>query len=180
MDFPGVLRRLCSALQREGVEFALIGGLAMAARGAPRATGDVDLLVPSEASDAVQRVMLELGYTARHRTENVANYWAPEPALGGIDFLFARRAYSRAMLARAPVATVLGDLRIHVVQTEDLIGLKVQSSSNDPRRATLDVADIERLLAGAEQLDLARVREYFDLFERGRELEAMLARLGRC
>jgi hypothetical protein len=59
------------------------------------------------------------------------------------------------------------------VDAADLIGLKVQSSSSDPRRTRLDLADIDRLL-DVPGLDLARVREYFRLFEREAELDALL------
>jgi hypothetical protein len=63
---------------------------------------------------------------------------------------------------------------VRVVEAEDLIGLKVQSSSNDPSRRHRDLADVERLLRTAE-LDLGRVREYFRLFDREKELDALLA-----
>ncbi len=38
-----------------------------------------------------------------------------------------------------------------------------------------DVADIERLLRSAPGLDLVRVREYFRIFDRERELDSLLA-----
>jgi hypothetical protein len=66
-------------------------------------------------------------------------------------------------------------LSIRVVDASDLIGLKVQSSSNDPSRRHQDLADIERLLAVAE-VDLDRVRDYFRLFDREKELDALLTR----
>ena len=40
--------------------------------------------------------------------------------------------------------------------------------------AELDLADIERLLRTAE-LDLDRIREYFAIFDREKELDALLA-----
>jgi hypothetical protein len=55
-----------------------------------------------------------------------------------------------------------------------LIGLKVQAVSNDPRRTRQDLADVEKLLRVAE-IDLQRVREYFRIFEREKELDALLA-----
>ena len=59
------------------------------------------------------------------------------------------------------------------------IGLKVQSSSNDPRRHRLDVADIAQLLRFAPDVDMTRVREYFRLFEREAELDSLLAEIER-
>lgn len=46
--------QVIDALDKNGVEYALVGGLAVAIWGAPRATKDIDLLV---TRDAVQRAM---------------------------------------------------------------------------------------------------------------------------
>ena len=66
-----------------------------------------------------------------------------------------------------------------MVDPADLIGLKVQASSNDPSRRHRDLADIQALLRAAPHVDLARVREYFRLFDREKELDALLAELQR-
>ncbi len=178
MGLEATLERLSAALHGERVRFALIGGLALAARGALRATGDIDLLVDAEDSERLDALMEALGYERRYRSEDVAQYRAASAELSDVDFLFARRPYARAMLERARDEELGLGLSLRVVEAEDLIGLKVQSSSNDPRRRTLDMADVERLLeASAERLDLGRIREYFEIFERGAELDEMLARL---
>jgi hypothetical protein len=90
-----------------------------------------------------------------------------------VDLLFARRSYGKAMLARAAARPVLG-VSLKVVDATDLIGLKVQASSNDPTRRHRDLADIQSLLRSARELDLVRAREYFRLFDREKELEALL------
>jgi hypothetical protein len=175
MDVRGVLERVSGALRAARVDHALIGGLALAAHGAGRATQDVDLLADGSRADDVHDLMQKLGYRALHRTENVANYASDDPVAGRVDFLFARRRYSQAMLARATMHPALGDVELPIVDAADLIGLKVQSSSNDASRRRIDTADIVRLLRGAPELDLERVREYFRLFDREKELEALLA-----
>jgi transcriptional regulator of heat shock response len=64
------------------------------------------------------------------------------------------------------------------VQVEHaLIGLKVQSSTNDPSRQRLDMADIVRLLRAERNVDMQQVRDYFRVFEREKELDALLAEL---
>lgn len=173
MDLRTVLSEIHVALRDASIEHALIGGLALAAHGAARATVDLDLLADGERSDDIDRLVRAHGYERLHRTADVANYVSAEPARGRIDFLFARRAYGRAMLARAATRQVLGQT-LRVVDASDLIGLKVQSSSNDPSRRHRDLADIERLLHTGE-LDLGRIREYFRLFDREKELDALLA-----
>ncbi len=180
MDLRAVLAALLDDLARAGVDHALIGGLGMAAHGVVRATQDIDLLVPGEEAERVDRIMRARGYEPLHASENVANYASADPALGRVDFLFAKRAATRSMLARARHHRALEGLAIRAVEPADLIGLKVQASSNDPRRRTLDLADIARLLAIVPAGDLERVRDYFRLFDREQELDALLADAGRA
>jgi hypothetical protein len=57
--------------------------------------------------------------------------------------------------------------------------LKVQSSSNNPRRRRQDVQDIVVLLERTPDLDLGRIRAYFRLFDREKELDELLAEARR-
>jgi hypothetical protein len=177
MDLERVLVRLSAAFQEAGIDFALIGGLALAAHGAARATAGLDLLADGACDADVHRILLGLGYECLHRTPDVANYAASEPAHGRVDFVFARQKYGKAMLARAAAHPVLG-VSLRVVDAADLIGLKVQASSNDPSRRHRDLADIQSLLR-SPQLDLVRVREYFRLFDREKELDVLLEEIRR-
>jgi hypothetical protein len=173
MDLRSVLVEIHAALRDASIEHALIGGLALAAHGAARATRDLDLLADGGRADDVDQIVRAHGYDCLHRSQDVANYASADRAKGRVDFLFARRHHGRAMLARAREHPILGE-SVRVVDAADLIGLKVQSSSNDPSRRHRDLADVERLLRAAE-LDLGRVREYFRLFDREKELDALLA-----
>jgi hypothetical protein len=173
MNLRSVLLEIKSALEAANIDYALIGGLALAAHGAARATVDLDLLADAGRSDDVDRLLRARGYECLHRNQNVANYASDDASRGRVDFLFASRDYGKEMLRRARPYPVLGQ-SIAVVAASDLIGLKVQSSSNDPSRLRRDMADIERLLQ-SEELDLDRIREYFGLFDRQKELDALLA-----
>jgi hypothetical protein len=178
VDLRAVLLLLLRAFDEAGIRQALIGGLALSAHGAARATQDLDFLAEGERDRDVHRILLGLGYECLHRTPDVANYASGDPARGRVDFLFARRSYGRAMLARAAAHPLLGT-SVRVVDRADLIGLKVQASSSDPSRRHRDLADIQALLRADAEVDLARVREYFRLFDREKELEALLAELER-
>ena len=82
------------------------------------------------------------------------------------------------MLARAEPVPFDGT-PIPVLQAEDLIGLKVQASYSNPRRLQ-DLIDIERLLgANGSRLDLDRVRSYFKLFDREKDLDRALGLVAR-
>jgi N12 class adenine-specific DNA methylase len=173
MDLRRVLLELHAALDAEAIEHALIGGLALAAHGAARATVDLDFLADGLRAADVDRVLSERGYDTLHRSENAGNYVSEDPVRGRVDFLFVTRARGRAILARAAPAEVLGT-SLRVVDASDLIGLKVQACSNDPTRSRQDLADIEKLLRSAK-IDLDRVREYFRIFDREADLDALLA-----
>ena len=90
-----------------------------------------------------------------------------------VDFQHARRPISQEMLARAD-AVVFAGIEIPVLLAEDLIGLKVQAYHNNPRRLQ-DHVDIQRLLqANWGRLDLDRLRGYFGLFDREKDLDRFL------
>ncbi|MDJ0869654.1 MAG: hypothetical protein QNK03_26375 [Myxococcota bacterium] len=173
MDLRSVLLEIHTALDDASIAHALIGGLALAAHGAARATVNLDLQADGARTNDIDALLRERGYEALHRSDDVANYASRDAARGRVDFLFARRPHGRAMLERAAPHRVLEN-ELRVVDAADLIGLKVQASSNDPARRHADLADIERVLAHGD-VDLERVREYFRLFDREKELDALLA-----
>jgi hypothetical protein len=166
----GQLSQVTTALRQVGAPYALIGGLALASHHVIRATQDIDLLVEAEKADAIDAKLSELGYRCIHRSADAANYLRGDER---VDLLYARRAIARRLLAAAAqLHTSLGELC--VISTEGLIGFKLQALVNDPRR-TQDLEDIRALLrANRGQLDLAEVREYFNLFDRGALLDELL------
>lgn len=155
------IAEVVSLLNRLGLPFALIGGLALASYQVIRATQDVDLLVPAEKADEIEAGLLQLGYRCLHRSENAGNYVR---ASERIDLLYASRPIARRLLVQArALQTSLGDLR--VVSAEGLIGFKLQGWVNDAER-TQDLEDIKALLrANRAHLDLDEVRQYFALFD---------------
>jgi hypothetical protein len=59
------LATIVRALDRAQIEYALVGGLAVAVWGAPRATQDIDLLVRPESVEAVVAAVEPLGFRFR-------------------------------------------------------------------------------------------------------------------
>jgi hypothetical protein len=55
-------RRLLQALEGRGIEYAVVGAVALAVHGVPRATTDIDLLIRPESLEAVEEEAHELGY----------------------------------------------------------------------------------------------------------------------
>lgn len=167
------MTEVIAALRSAGSQYALIGGLALAAHKVIRATQDVDLLAEAERADAIDAALVNLGYRCLYRSADAANYARGDERL---DLLYAHRPIARRLLAAAAAQqTSIGELR--VVSTEGLIGFKLQGLANDARR-TQDLEDIRALLrANRESLDMQEVREYFRLFNREALLDELLREL---
>jgi hypothetical protein len=149
---------------------ALIGGLALAAHHVVRATQDVDFLVEAEDAERIHAMLIGLGYTCIYRSDDAANYRRGDE---GLDLLYARRPNARRLLAEAEVRdTPMG--RLHVISAEGLIGFKLQGYVNNPRRVR-DLDDIRNLLrANRDDLDMAEVQQYFELFGKKDLLDTLL------
>lgn len=179
MDFDAVFKLLIESFNKNKINFALIGGFALHVAGLTRATQDIDFLVAKEDMPKVKKIMLSYGYELIHESEDVSNFAGKMVELGRVDFLHAHRKYARAMLERAKEEWILNKkFKIKVIKTEDLIGLKVQSSSNDQTRYYQDMADIEFLIrTHYNNLDMSIIKEYFSLFDREKELGQILKNL---
>lgn len=62
VDLADELESLIQALNEAGVEYALCGGLAMAVHGVPRATVDIDLMVPPEETQKILDIAQRRGF----------------------------------------------------------------------------------------------------------------------
>jgi hypothetical protein len=176
MDFRSVLGFLIRDFQGRGIRYALMGGFAMGAWGIMRATMDLDFLVHRDDLPGVDAVMAAHGYRIANRSENVTQFASGLKPFGQVDFLHAFRPLAIGMLERArPLPIFDGTLGLPVLSPEDVIGLKVQASANDPSRLQSDTVDIALIAERfGSRLDWERVTEYFGLF--GREPEATALR----
>jgi predicted nucleotidyltransferase len=181
MNFKVVLKSLLERLSAAGVEAALSGGLALSTMGIFRFTKDVDFVIPEESVETVDRIMTELSYEKQSFSSlEIISYLSPLKVFGQVDYLVARRKYSRAMLQRARNLPVLdGELIVKALMPEDLIGLKIQAIANDPQnRYTVDAPDIQQLLKlHRRRMDMNLVREYFRVFDREKLLDEWLRNL---
>ena len=133
-----------------GVPYALCGAVALAIHGHPRATKDVDLLVPESCIDAAKTVLRGLGYTLEA---------APMGFEGGIGVHRVSRVEERQLFT-VDLLTAVGPLRevwedriearwqgvaISAVSRAGLITMKRLA-----KRAR-DLADLEALGAGDDE-----------------------------
>ena len=182
MDFEKVFKFLLENFKKHNIRYALMGGFALHASGVSRATQDIDILIDKSDMPKIKKLLLSLGYDLIHESEDVSNFKGALKELGQIDFLHAHRQYTKNMLQRAREYGILKDaFKVKVLVPEDIIGLKVQASANDPRRRSQDSADIEALLRRHKnRLDLKLLKEYFSLFGRETELDQLLKKAGHA
>ena len=139
------LKELVSAFESNGIEYALCGGLAMAAHGFVRATMDIDILIPEESLEKAYQVGAEKGFDIR-----------------GLDISFKERAVEIPRISKVVGEDVISlDLLLVTPQVEeiwktrekiDFLGDKLSIVSRDglismKRLAgrPQDLVDIERL-----------------------------------
>ena len=177
LDLSGLLRLISEKFTAAGVRYALIGGFALHAAGYNRATGDIDFLINKEDADVSKKIFLAMGYQVLFENENVLNLAASWQLVGGVDIIWAHRKYTLDMLERA----IPGTDGVPVIGPEGIIGLKVQAIANDPDRMARDMADIEWLLkAHFKTMDIALIREYFDVFAMLPQWDELLQRIGHA
>jgi hypothetical protein len=182
MDFENVIKFLLEYFEKYNIRYALMGGFALHAAGYSRTTHDIDILIHKEDMPQMKGLLLNLGYDLIHESEDISNFRGLLSELGQIDFLHAYRNYTRNMLKRAQEYAILQNrFKVKVLRPEDIIGLKIQASANDPKREARDWADIEHLLRlHHDQLDLDLLREYFSLFDLEHKLDQLLGKIGNA
>jgi hypothetical protein len=145
---------LCSALNREGVRYVLIGGFAVILHGLVRTTKDVDLLIDTDAGNiqALKRAMGDLPDNAIALVEDqdVAKYRVVRVADEIVVDLMAEAcgiSYASAFqsgVERLPV----GEIEVPVASKELLIRMKDtlrDSDKSDVRFLQLSIEEERRI-----------------------------------
>jgi hypothetical protein len=123
-NFLDVLRDAIGAVERTGLPYGLLGGLASAVHGRPRWTHDADLFVRPEDAGTILDALAASGF----RTERTNPHWLFKAFRDGIlvDVLFRAKGdiyLDDAMIARLVRRDFKG-LRVNVIPPEDLLVIK--------------------------------------------------------
>ena len=135
LDLVAELEALVDALDREGVEYALCGGLALGLHGHPRATMDIDLLVrPEQLADAIRvatsngfdvparKMVFGLKAGLRREVQRVSKVDPESNDLMPLDFLLVNPELEEVWRTRT--AFDVGGHRMFVVSREGLATMK--------------------------------------------------------
>ncbi len=160
MRFDEVLRTFVDYFEREGIRFAVVGGLAMQAWGSSRFTRDIDLVVERSARDRVVGFAESLGYETLHVSEGYSNHLHVSPDRGRVDFMYVDGATAQKLFANVTVKPVVGEITAPVPRPEHLAAMKAISMKNSPSRVLIDSPDVKFLLA-LPDVDRQQVRDYF-------------------
>jgi hypothetical protein len=161
MQFDEVLRTFAEFFKREGIRYAVAGGLAIHAWGRSRTTHDMDFVVDGAVQQKVVTFSESIGYRTLHVSSGYSNHEHPDQTFGSVDFLYVYGDTAERVFAEASSRVIAGDAEAPVPRPEHLIAMKVQAIKNAPRRVSIDVPDIEYLLA-LPGVDRNVVRDYFE------------------
>jgi hypothetical protein len=180
--------RAAQHLDSLGVRFALVGGLAVAARGEPRYTRDVDLAVSVSGDDEAERLLHSLkaqGYTidsvveqirtGRLATARLRHRADPEIF---VDLLFASSGVEPEIVAGAEHLAYRRGVRLPVASVGALIALKVLSESDARLQDRIDLQALSRTAKRADWVTAERTARLIRArgYHRGRALVRRLRR----
>lgn len=135
---------LLAELERHGVPYAVVGALALAIHGVPRATTDIDLLVRRDDVEAILEVARARGFRVQalpmrfsDGLEVRRSSKVDATVMLTLDLLLVNENLEPVWASRERVATERGD--VWVVSRQGLIEMKAWAGREQ------DLADIRRL-----------------------------------
>lgn len=161
MDFAGALQRLGDHLNAADARWAVIGGLALAARGAGRLTHDLDIVTERRAQGGLLGFLESLGYETLYVSDGYSNHAHGDSGLGRIDVVYVDEDTARTLFAEAEEVEIFAGSKALVPRAEHLIAMKVLAAHNDPTRRLQEMADIADLMRACG-IAPEGVRQYFE------------------
>ena len=144
MDLFDELAGLVAALDRAEIDYALVGALALAVHGAPRATADIDLLIRESSVDPLLELAKPLGFrfgAMPMRFPDLLEIRRATKLVDGqaltLDLLLLNPNLQEIWESRMPMDTEFGPLQ--VISRSALIQMKIWSGRPQ------DLADVARL-----------------------------------
>jgi len=141
------LARLSSALEERGIDYMVIGAVALLAHGYPRFTEDIDLVMTAEGLQKFHEELIGLGYApafpgARKRLRSTTDNVSIEVMTTG-EYPGDGKPKPVSMPEPAEASTEIDGIKF--VTLEKLIELKLASGISAPDRLK-DLADVQELI----------------------------------
>lgn len=141
-----LFEQLHAETRAQGLDFLVIGGLAVNFYGYSRDTADLDLLIRREYRAEWGQLLSNLGYTIGNDAE-VFVQWAP-PRLGEwpVDLMLVREATFAPMLAESRQVDIYGE-QLRIPSLLHLLALKLHALKHTrAHRFLKDFQDVEGLV----------------------------------
>jgi len=143
----GALARLSEDLGRHGIDYMVIGAVALMAHGYPRFTEDINLVMTAEGLEAFHRELVGLGYSPafqgpRKKLRSTRDGVPIEVIVSG-DYPGDGKPKPVSFPIPAEASIELDGVR--VVTLENLLELKLASGMTAPDRLK-DLADVQELI----------------------------------
>src|SRR2546421_12770114 len=143
----GTLAQVSSDLKRHGIDYMVIGAVALLAYGYPRFTEDIDLVMTREGLEAFHRELIGLGYVpafqgAKKRLRSTRDGVPIEVILTGE---YPGDGKPKPVSFPVPARSSIEIDGVRVVTLEKLIELKLASGMTAPDRLK-DLADVQELI----------------------------------
>jgi hypothetical protein len=179
-DIYETLRHLVDELDENGLDYALIGGLALVAHGYRRFTEDVDILMTTEALQVFRERLLGRGYLPAF--SDATKTFRDTRTGVRIEVIttgdFPGDGKPKSVAFPLPTEARLHREGVWLITLDKLIELKLASGLSAPHRLK-DLADVQELIARlklplelAENLDASVRDEYRRLWQNAQYISA--------
>jgi len=141
------LARLVRNLEQHGIDYMVVGAIALIAHGYKRFTEDIDLVMTAEALDTFHRELIVLGYApqfpgARKRLRSTVDGVSIDVIISGE---YPGDGKPKPVVIPRPEDASIEIDGIRIVSLEKLIELKLASGMTAPHRLR-DLADVQELI----------------------------------
>ena len=146
-NLQGTLAQVSSDLKRHGIDYMVIGAVALMAYGYPRFTEDIDLVLTQEGLEAFHRELIGLGYVpafpgAKKRLRSTREGVSIEIILAGG---YPGDGKPKPISFPVPADASIEIDGVQIVTLEKLVELKLSSGMTAPDRLK-DLADVQELI----------------------------------
>jgi hypothetical protein len=146
-DLHGTLAQLSSDLQREGIDYMVIGAVALLAYGYPRFTEDIDLVLTPEGLEVFHQNLIGVGYLpafqgARKKLRSTREGVSIEVLTSGE---YPGDGKPKPVSFPVPADASIEVEGVRIATLEKLVELKLASGMTAPDRLK-DLADVQELI----------------------------------
>jgi hypothetical protein len=159
MGLRELFQSMVEFMNRQRMDYAVIGAFSLYAFGYVRATRDIDFITRMENQEKIVRFLASLGFETIQKTSAFSNHVHP---LGNarVDIMYVENDTADKIFSSAKKTLLFEKIELPVVSPEHLIALKLFAAHSDPSRKFREFSDIQEVMRRTS-VDRSVVRDYF-------------------